>query len=65
MKFNKAKCKFLHLGGNNPRHQDMLRAKQLESSFAEKDLGFLVASKLNMSEHPCSKKKANSIIGTN
>ena len=37
MKFNKGKCKVLHLGRNNPMHQYMLGTTQLESSFAEKD----------------------------
>ncbi|KAK4806812.1 hypothetical protein QYF61_005608, partial [Mycteria americana] len=39
MKFNKEKGKVLHLGKNNPTHQYMLGATQLESSLAEKDLG--------------------------
>ena len=39
MKFNKGKCEVLLLGRNNLRHQYMLEATQLESSFAEKDLG--------------------------
>ncbi|GAB0204001.1 mitochondrial enolase superfamily member 1 [Grus japonensis] len=39
MKFNKGKCKVLHLGRNNPLHKYMLVATHLESSFSEKDLG--------------------------
>ena len=67
MKFNKRKCKVLHLGRNNPRCQYVLGANQLEGSFAEKDLGVLVASKLNMSQQGtlAAKKKANSIMGAN
>ncbi|KAK4824460.1 hypothetical protein QYF61_015838 [Mycteria americana] len=49
MKFNEEKCKVLHLGRNNPRHQHMLGATQLESSLAEKDSGVLVDTNLNMS----------------
>ena len=37
MKFSKGKCKVLHLGKNNPMHQYMLGASQLEGSLAEKD----------------------------
>jgi len=54
MKSNKGKCKDLHLGRNNPIHQHMPGADHLESSFAEKDLGVLVNTKLNMSQHLCS-----------
>lgn len=32
---------------NNPKHQYMLGAGQLESSFAKSDLGVLVDTKLN------------------
>ncbi|KAK4807114.1 hypothetical protein QYF61_018455 [Mycteria americana] len=58
MKFNKGKCQVLHLGRNNPRHQYMLGASQLERIFAEKDLG------LNMSQQ-CAfvAKAANGILG--
>jgi len=33
---NSMKCRVLNLGRNNLRHEVMLRAKQLESLFAEK-----------------------------
>ncbi|PKU29215.1 rna-directed dna polymerase from mobile element jockey-like [Limosa lapponica baueri] len=64
MKFNKGKCQVLHLGRNNPIHQHMLQAAQLESSLAEKDLGVLVGTRLNMSQQ-CAlvAKKANGILG--
>lgn len=39
MKFSKGKCQLLHLGRKNPNQQYMLGANQLESSFAEKNLG--------------------------
>ena len=42
MRFNKEKCKVLHLGRNNLMHQYMLGSNQLESSLAGKDLGVLV-----------------------
>ncbi|GAB0209022.1 mitochondrial enolase superfamily member 1 [Grus japonensis] len=64
MQFNKGKCQVLHLGRNNPRHQYMLGATQLESSFAEKDLEFVVETKLNMSQQcALTAKAANGILG--
>ena len=50
MNFNKEKCQILHLGRNNPMHRYMLGATQLEISLAEKGLGILVDTKLNMSQ---------------
>ena len=64
MKFNKSKCKVLHLGRNNPMHQYQLGGDLLESGSVEKDLGVLVDSKLTTSQHwALVAKKANGILG--
>lgn len=46
--FNEEKRQILHVGRNNPIHQYMLGALQLEISSAEKDLRILVNAKLNI-----------------
>lgn len=62
MESNKEKKRALHLGRNSTRHQYVLRATQLETISAEKDLGVLVDMKLNMSQQHAV-KKVHCILG--
>uniref|UniRef100_A0A803T8E9 Reverse transcriptase domain-containing protein n=1 Tax=Anolis carolinensis TaxID=28377 RepID=A0A803T8E9_ANOCA len=63
MKFNRDKCKILHLGRKNEMQRYRMGDAWHNSSTCEKDLGVLMDNKLNMSlQCDAAAKKANGIL---
>jgi len=64
MKFNKARCKVLHMGRGHPKHKYRLNIKRIERSPEEKDLGMLVDQKLSMAQQcALTVQKASCVMG--
>ena len=61
MRFNKSKCKVLHLGQGNPQYQHKLGNKRTEHN---PDLGVLVDGKMDVSQQCAFRgQNANRILG--
>jgi len=64
VKFNKAKCKVLHVGRGNPKHKYRLSGEWIERSPEEKELDVLVDKKPSMTgQFALAAQKANRIPG--
>lgn len=64
VKYNKGKCRVLHLDKNNLMYQYWLGTDALESSIGKRGLGVLVDCRMIVSQH-CAlvTKKASGILG--
>ena len=62
--FNTGKCKIMHLGKKNTKHDYTMDGQVLETTRAEKDIGVMVQDDLKPSVH-CAKvaAKANGVLG--
>jgi hypothetical protein len=64
MEFNRQKCKVMHFGANNPKHQYSMGGQVLAETEEEKDVGVTVTKNLKPGAH-CSKaaKTASVVLG--
>jgi len=64
MRSNKAKCKVLHLGQDNPHYQYRLGDERIESIHVEEGLGVVMGEKWDMSQQcVLTAQAANRILG--
>ncbi|GAB0203567.1 hypothetical protein GRJ2_002822300 [Grus japonensis] len=64
MRFNKAKCKVLHMSQGNPKHKYKLSVEQIDTNPEEKYLGVLIDEKLNVTRQcVLAAQKANHVLG--
>ena len=64
MRFNKSKCKVLHLDRGNPHYQYKLGDERIDCSPAERYVVVLVGGKLDMSQQcVLTTQKVNRILG--
>ena len=62
--FNVEKCKVMHIGSTNPKHEYYMNGHRLETSTCEKDLGVQIDHKFNFHVHTAAAiKKASQVLG--
>ena len=62
--FNDGKCKVVHYGKNNPKHQYMIKGEPLNTDMEETDLGITFEEGFTFSKHVAKiAAKANSRLG--
>ena len=64
MEFNPGKCKCVHFGHANPKHEYTMGAQKIAHSTEEKDLGVVINQSLSPSHHIATcVSRANRIVG--
>ena len=64
MKFNISKCKVMHFGNNNPRHDYRMKGRLLEKTEEERDLGVMTMASAKPAAQ-CAKaaRTAQAVLG--
>ena len=57
MEFNVSKCKVMHIGRNNPKHQYYMKGQPLVTTEEEKDVGVKMMSNLKPTAQCAAKAK--------